>query len=256
MSIEAMKWAMEQTIVTNPTDRHVLLIMANPAWKDGSNSFQSIASICASTGLSRRTVQMSIQRLVDVGAIRAGDRAVMEANIKRADMRPNVYDLCLERGAADAPRKVTGCISRRNGAHLTTERGAADAPDPNITPTDPIGVCDAHEPESIRPEVAACIELRKLGLGITPQHPDLIAAIGEGVTPQALVDMASLYPDKPAGYVIAACRRQHAERARPSPAARASPQAPSRTLQAIQILEEMKHDQDTDRDEQLRLVAH
>lgn len=76
------------------------------------------------------------------------------------------------------------------------------------------GVCD--EP---RPEVIAAKALRDHGLRVTPSHPDLIAAMGEGVTPEDLIDMASLYPDKPAGYVIAACRRQHAESANPPPGA-------------------------------------
>jgi hypothetical protein len=72
-------------------------------------------------------------------------------------------------------------------------------------------------------EVLACIELRKRGMRITPQSPGLIAAFAEGVTLAALTAMADSYPDKPAGYVISACRRQHAEAAKAAAAARGSP---------------------------------
>ena len=82
------------------------------------------------------------------------------------------------------------------------------------------GVCDPSPPS---PEVLAAIGLRKLGVRITPQNPELIASVAEGVTPEALLAMAETYPGKPAGYVISACRRQRAEAANPSAAARASP---------------------------------
>jgi hypothetical protein len=75
----------------------------------------------------------------------------------------------------------------------------------------------------IRPEAQAAIVLRKRGLLVNGSHPDLIAACAEGVTVQALSDLADAYPDKPAGYVIAAARRQHAERASPIPNSRAGP---------------------------------
>lgn len=85
------------------------------------------------------------------------------------------------------------------------------------------GVCEGQEPPRITPEAAIAIALRKRGLRITSAHPDLIAACAEGVTVQALSDLADAYPDKPAGYVIAAARRQHAERASPIPNSRAGP---------------------------------
>lgn len=104
------------------------------------------------------------------------------------------------------------------------------------------GVC---EPEP-SPVVLASIELRKLGLRITPQHPDLIASIGEGVTVAALTAMAEAYPGKPAGYVINAARRQHAEGATPistGPPHAARPAAPSKTRTAIERLQALKIDE-------------
>lgn len=80
-----------------------------------------------------------------------------------------------------------------------------------------------------RPEVQAAIALRRRGLRITASNPDLIDALQAGVTVLALADMADAYPDKPAGYVIAAARRQHAEGAHAppdQPRQRAGPAAP------------------------------
>ncbi|MCC4618500.1 hypothetical protein LL972_21380 [Xanthomonas campestris pv. asclepiadis] len=48
------------------------------------------------------------------------------------------------------------------------------------------------------------------GLRTTSQHPDLIAAAGEGVTSKHLLELSDVYPDKPAGYLITAARRQRA----------------------------------------------
>lgn len=70
------------------------------------------------------------------------------------------------------------------------------------------GVCDPPSPV-----IQAAILLRKRGCLVTPQNPDLIEAIREGVKPKALDDMAELYPGKPAGYVITAARREHAQKA-------------------------------------------
>ena len=107
------------------------------------------------------------------------------------------------------------------------------------------GVCES---EPLSPVIETCIELRKRGFRITPQNPELIAAIAEGVTPAGLVAMADSYPGKPSGYVISACRRQLAEGATalPAPTARAGPsqhQPPQmgKTAQAIQRLEDLKN---------------
>ena len=92
--------------------------------------------------------------------------------------------------------------------------------------------------------IEAAVALNAQGIRTTPSNPDLIAAIDEGVTVQELVDMARAHPQKPAGYVISAARRQRAEGARDiAPTARGSPQTPTRskTMQAIQVLEQVKN---------------
>ncbi|MGQ5267693.1 helix-turn-helix domain-containing protein [Xanthomonas arboricola] len=56
----------------------------------------------------------------------------------------------------------------------------------------------------------AALSLNRPGLRTTSQHPDLIAAAGEGVTAEHLLELSDVYPDKPAGYLITAARRQRA----------------------------------------------
>lgn len=127
--------------------------------------------------------------------------------------------------------------------HLSV--GETEAHTNVTTPREPPcdGVCDPPEPS---PVVQASIALRQRGLRITPQHPDLIAAIDEGVTPQALAAMAEAYPDKPAGYVISACRRQRAEGAKPiatGPPRIVHSPTPSKTRTAIERLQALKIDE-------------
>ena len=119
-----MSWALEQTVVSDPTARHVLLCLANYADKSGRAAFPSAKSLSADTGLAIRTVRYKLDGLLEAGAIRLGNQAIAAAYIDRHDRRPVVYDLCTERGAPDAPGKqrgashdATGCISQQNGVH-------------------------------------------------------------------------------------------------------------------------------------------
>lgn len=105
-------------------------------------------------------------------------------------------------------------VSEKNPSHkplaISQERAKAIVL-PN-TPREP----NASEPANARGVcVQAAIALRAIGKPTTPQNPDLIAASAEGVTVEELTSLAELYPGKPASYVIAAARRQHAEGAKP-----------------------------------------
>lgn len=69
----------------------------------------------------------------------------------------------------------------------------------------------------------AAARLNRLGLRVTSQHPALLAALAEGITPDDLVEMAQAHPGKPAPYVIAACRGQKREGAPPIAAGSGQP---------------------------------
>jgi uncharacterized protein YdaU (DUF1376 family) len=62
-----------------------------------------------------------------------------------------------------------------------------------------------------KPAGIAAAALTRLGLRVTSQNPGLIEACAEGVTVEALLEVHHLYPEKPAGYVIATARRISAE---------------------------------------------
>lgn len=139
----------------------------------------------------------------------------------------------------------------------------APTPAPSITPEGSstpdapaarVGVFEGHtdpQPAVIHPATKAAIELRKRGLQVTGQNPDLIAAVSEGVTVEHLLDALECNPGKPPKYVISHARREHAS----SPSeitgnARAGPngQQVGKTMQGIQILQEMKRGLGTARD--------
>lgn len=139
MSWQAAAWATEQQIVTSPTQRHVLLALANYAGVSGANAFPSVARLARDTGLTPRAVQKSLRALEAAGAIRRGNQRVVEAEIDRADLRPVNYDICMDRPAATAanganevhPDDGTGRTSRPNGVNLTPERGERGSPEPS-----------------------------------------------------------------------------------------------------------------------------
>lgn len=62
----------------------------------------------------------------------------------------------------------------------------------------------------------AAAALNRRGVKVTSVNPNLIEACNEGVTEEALLELHTLYPDKPAAYLIATARRIHAERAAPA----------------------------------------
>ena len=138
MSVQAMTWALAQDDVKDPTARHVLLCLANYADKYGKAALPSANGLSADTGLSVRTIRYKLDHLEATGVISRGNQAIAAAYIDRHDRRPVVYDLCLERGATDAPgterganEDATGCSSQQNGVQMKTERGAPAAPNPS-----------------------------------------------------------------------------------------------------------------------------
>ena len=102
MSVEAISWALNLAPV--PADRgeqpssackFVLVGLANHAGPVGAGAFPSVATLVRYTGLSERTVRTCLDRLEAEGIIRPCDPDVVAARIKRADRRPQGWDLNL-----------------------------------------------------------------------------------------------------------------------------------------------------------------
>lgn len=171
MSIEAISWALNLAPI--PTDRRdassltiVLVGLANHADPDGCNAFPAVATLVRYTRLSERSVRYALHTLEELGLITQADPDIVAAYIKRADRRPNGWDLALTArpappsapatsGTGSAATTVVHNLAHRvvhnrddgvqpvhpvqahgvqtppSGVQTTTSRGAATAPEPS-----------------------------------------------------------------------------------------------------------------------------
>ena len=102
MSVEAISWALNLAPV--PADqggqpssacKFVLVGLANHAGPDGTGAFPSVATLVRYTGVSERTVRTCLDRLAAEDIIAPCDPHIVAARIKRADRRPQGWDLDL-----------------------------------------------------------------------------------------------------------------------------------------------------------------
>jgi Helix-turn-helix domain len=102
VSVEAISWALNLAPV--PADRggqpssackFVLVGLANHAGPDGTGAFPSVATLVRYTGLSERTVRTCLDRLEAAGIVSRCDPGIVAARIKRADRRPQGWNLNL-----------------------------------------------------------------------------------------------------------------------------------------------------------------
>ena len=73
----------------------MLVGLANHAGSDGTGAFPSAATLVRCAGLSERTVRTCLDRLAAAGIIAPRDPGIVAARIKRADRRPQGWDLNL-----------------------------------------------------------------------------------------------------------------------------------------------------------------
>lgn len=173
-------------------------------------------------------------------------RSAMFAALREVGVVPH-FDVTMtelsELVAANVTRDVcvTLGVTPRDESRTVTRDGTATRPQ---TP-DPTRKATAGTPHTtcqtsgvgITAAGDAAAALNRAGIRCTSQNPNLLAAIEEGVTTAALVEFAELYPNKPAGYVIAAARRQLAERATSNGATTHAASQPSRRLSAVERVE-------------------
>ncbi len=102
MSVEAISWALNLAPV--PADRggqpssackFVLVGLANHAGPDSTGAFPSVTTLVRYTGLSERTVRTCLDRLEVAGIVSPCDPGIVAARIKRADRRPQGWNLNL-----------------------------------------------------------------------------------------------------------------------------------------------------------------
>jgi hypothetical protein len=145
MSIEAISWVLNRAPI--PADRRdasslamVLIGLANHADPEGCNAFPSVATLVRYTRLSERSVQNALRALEKLGLITPSDQQIVAAYVKRADRRPNGWDLVIHSPAHKPaggvqsvhPVGSNGVQTLRNGVQTTTSRGAESAPEPSL----------------------------------------------------------------------------------------------------------------------------
>jgi hypothetical protein len=74
VSIRVLDWALKEAdMVTSPTHKLVLIVLADCASDDGTEAFPAVSTIVKRSCLSERTVRSSLRALEDLGVI-GGDR--------------------------------------------------------------------------------------------------------------------------------------------------------------------------------------
>ena len=101
MSVEATSLALNLAPVPagrgwqpSSASKFVLVGLANRATPDGMGAFPSVATLVRYTG-SEQTVRTCLDRLAVEGTITPCDPGIIAARIKRADRRPQCWDLNL-----------------------------------------------------------------------------------------------------------------------------------------------------------------
>jgi hypothetical protein len=208
MSIEAIHWAS-----TPPrSDRldasslaMVLVGLANHAGPDGRNAVPSITTLTRYTRLARRSVQHALQALEELNLIRLSDPEIVAAYVKRADRRPNGWDLLIHtqppvihsealvvhreapvvRSGVQPVRPAAGngVQTRPHGVQATTPRGAEPAPEPSLNhpknhPAIPpiCGRCDARETDPVTTRVIWLDQDRTQSKPCPRCHPQAVTA--------------------------------------------------------------------------------
>jgi Helix-turn-helix domain len=132
VSVEALSWALNLAPVPcdrggkrNPACKAVLVGLANHAGPGGREAFPSVRTLVRYTELSERTVRTALDRLEAHGMIRPCDPAVVAAKSKRADHRPQGWDLAMDLIRDDLDGDETGALARQFPG-LATRTGARD----------------------------------------------------------------------------------------------------------------------------------
>jgi len=120
VSVEAISWALNLAPMPrdrggkrNPACKAVLVGLANHAAPDGKEAFPSVRTLIRYTDLSERTVQTALDRLEAAGVIRPCDPAIVAAKIKRADRRPQGWDLAMHLVRDDLDDEELAALERQ-----------------------------------------------------------------------------------------------------------------------------------------------
>ena len=170
MSVELISWALNLAPV--PADcggqpssacKFVLVGLANHAGPDGTAAFPSVATLIRYTGLSERTVRTCLDRLAAAGIISPCDPGIVAARIKRADRRPQGWDLNLSLVRDDLDDAAVAVLEHQFPG-LTARLAAAARPGADG---------QSGGVQSPRPAASGSEAVDNWPGGVRPLHPEL-----------------------------------------------------------------------------------
>jgi hypothetical protein len=165
VSVEALVWALNLAPV--PLDKDgtpnsgcafVLVGLANQANEDGLAAFPSVRTLMRYTRLSERTVRTALDRLEAARVISPCDPAIVAVHIRRADHRPQGWNLDLALIRPDLTDRDIDALERQ----IPGLRARVEATRATQTP-----VCD--EVRSLHPVPPVPVE--NPSHGVQPSHP-------------------------------------------------------------------------------------
>lgn len=136
VSTVALAWAFSRAPMIPPTDRSVLIALADHADADGVGAFPSVERICRWTSFSERTVRSALDRLERVHRlIVPTNPAIIAARIGDPGRRPKGFDLLLHVTEENYQDYLGGVqlshpSDEEEGVQLPHRTGAAPAPKP------------------------------------------------------------------------------------------------------------------------------
>lgn len=183
-------------------DRMVLVILADMANDDGE-CWPSMRGIGERAGMTARGARKVIRRLESAGFVQsklsAGGRGANRYRIVETQLQPATP----EQRPAPTPEHSSaqvGTTFRAPRNPRSGHPGTPVPPNPNRTLMEPkretrardSGETPVSEPAATSAAVLACRALREIGLaGVNPSDARLGELIGQGVTPEVLVDVAT-----------------------------------------------------------------
>lgn len=125
MSMQAMVWALEQAPDVPAQALGVLMGLANHADEQGRGAYAGQELLAEYARKSDRQARTDLGRLEDAGLIRRGDQSLV-AHL-RADKRPVVWDLAMERIKEKSDRKCASGRKEASGRTDSTDELGEDA---------------------------------------------------------------------------------------------------------------------------------
>jgi hypothetical protein len=189
VSVEALVWALNLAPVPldkdgtpNSACAFVLVGLANQANEDGMAAFPSVRTLVRYTRLSERTVRTALDRLEAASVISPCDPAIVAAHIRRADHRPQGWNLDLRLIRPDLTDRDIDALERQ----VPGLRARVEAMREAETP-----VCDEVQPSHpVRPA-----PVENLSREVQPSHPEDRAGCNQRID--------GVQPAQPRGAAIA-----------------------------------------------------